>query len=390
MNNKFLHLIYIFCVSITASQQEIQKRDETVLNIVTGIKPLQQLIKDYLDLPDHLIHTIKMAPDISTFAWSNLYIATPAPLQSNKQFISFNNLFTGAQICSLLIVKKGMGADVNFDLSPNSKYLAWVRVKNGEKDRNQFFIDLYDVMNKKIKFSHLCSLKLPKFNYKKYTLLDSKLIIMEYFFRTGRLLIVVYDTESGKQIQNFITEITREVSPILHISENGDYVYAYTKLYSGLETAYYFMIHLESKKLTKIPLKIKSSHDYAILSPDNKYLLSDTFIYDLLNTREESVLELPDHISLFGHNSKYLVPTNNSELAKKTKIGDWPVYPFSCLTDNVTDLRYLKKGSYMVVVRDKIVEVYKNQAFDLDCQAPVGTEINRKEDTKSNSGCAIA
>jgi len=386
MKNYFITIFFTFAISIIPSEQDIQKRDEEVLSIVTQIKPLQQIIRDYLDLPDQLVHTIKMSSQNHGLSCSNAHLATWSLKNSSKpKTIAIRDLITGIHVSSIVMNKRHTVN--NFILSADSEYFAY------QEEFDASTIEIYDLKTKKIKFRH----RLNKLANTKFAFLNdgSQLVVADYFAREKVLYVTIYQTKSGEQIKKFTQKFDKSPLVFLHFSQEGEYLSIGFTL--GTASPEIYILHVRSQTVTKVDCRRSQENKvfikWPILSPNGRYLLAHAHCYDLTKSGNQIACELPDDTFRFAHTPNYLIASNETDLNKF--ICDWPVYTLPIAEALSGYPIFLKNGAYMVVAynydaedkdEERIIRVFKNQAFDLDCQSP--PKITRIDNDRSS--CAIA
>lgn len=358
------HLLFLITVAISigASHETIQKRDEDILNVVSLAKPIQKLIRDYLDLPDNLIHTVKM-PRRPSISWAYPFFAVWPDYWVKTIFI--RNILTGLLYGKVPINKESIDRD--FALSPEAQYLAYADECSGLDSS----IDVYDVKKQKLIIKHSFK-KWSKYNFLKNNGLQFIVVSWDYY--QGEISVVIYDTKSKKQIYNFMQKVQLGIkwnrySSFLGFSEKND---ACVMLLSE----YLMLIFLVAqKKLINVKLSLQNNDVYrAILCANGKYRIASTNLTGLLQNEANTVLAcLPNSKQQsFDFSGHFIRPIDKSCF----------YYPFF----NPFPLEH---GAYLVVSNhepQEIISVFKNQAVDLDCPRPNTIDATNNQDSQ----CAIS
>lgn len=382
--NKKLIIPLLFCAIVNASQEDIQKRDEEVLNVVTKIKPLHRLIRDYLDLPDQLVHTLKLPSSRDEFACSESHIAIQ-PYMSKEIFI--RNILTGALITSVPLNKK---ESYEFVFSPNGQYIA----HQGQVNHD---IDIYDVNTKKLIHTIPENIDTAnrsfKFSSDSSQLVHAGFVLSdkEFFADKKFFNVIIIDSQTGRQVNAYKKIIIPPATAGIDVGISHNCNYAYVCLANGQNcTSQVHILDILSGGLKTLIIDMGRIHWAPLVSDNGKYLLIDSSLYDITNSENvTAVIKNYPVLLNFGHTQKYLITNENKKTETKTD-NAWSIYSLPVRSHG---LIFLKNGAYMVTSYANnaggiTIEVLKNQAHDLDCQEPKTTVIDHDE--SNSSGCMIA
>jgi len=370
-------------MSISASQEEIQKRDEEVLNVVTRIKPLQKLIRDYLDVPDHLMRTFILSSNADEFVCSDYHIAT---LRAGDKSIFIRDLLTGANITSIKL-KKDIACP-ELCLSANSKYLSVFDTFMFSKTPRPT-MEVYEAFIAGAKYT----VPLTSSKYA-FSVDGSQLLNATFLEGYKKLVIEAHDLCAGqKKSRNvYVLEVANDwYSDTAQFSRNRDYFFMSFHKNSQFLLC---ILNLATGNIVKYTVEIPEKHIVNFkLSANGKYILAQGHPI-AAEERYHSAPLTESHWSNSEYIRQYPVSDNGSDMEIVSKLDHWMSGNFPAALNIMYVPFEINDGKYMVgYARDRQkrvqkIHIFKNQAFDLDCQKPAVIEIRDNNKSKKSS-CII-
>lgn len=378
------YLILTFGISIIASENDIQKRDEEVLNVVTRIKPLQQLIRDYLDLPNNLVHTVKLPSASYTISWAYPFFAIR--LNSSSQIIFIQNIVTAAQVGWLAIDKTLLLNQIV--LSSDAQFLAYSADHKNKHEAGT--INVYDVRKQKLIITHAVFRQSAGGRKYDFSHDNVQFIIVDHAYRSNNLAIIIYDTRTGRQMYKVIEKINEPAWEGCYVNFSQKMDNLVVLFNSSL--AYLFFIG--AKKLIKLDMDLSEKNQtYDIsLSPNGTHSIVNTNLIGLSQDEARAILDFFPHRAQSSKKPNFML-TDDSKVA--VELQGVPVHVLPIPKKWTQHPVSIKSGTYLTVEYradeqnpdKRIICIFKNQALDLDCNQASVIDLVQKADT---SGCLIA
>lgn len=402
---KILVIYFLTCLFSQAQEKPLNsnqaKQQESfelrtarnILNVVTQTKPLQDLILGYLDQFELLNRFINI-DQADLISVSEKYIAI-AKGGSPALPILIYNAQSGK--ITKTIPNKVDFIDA-FELSSNSQYIALaseykpeVCVIESSTGKN-FFLNNQKGHSEKLLFSPQST---------QLAIIKKAMAIFEENARGLPFHFYAYDLTKKSKVEP-IEINAQEDSPTISAAFSPDG----KQLAFGTEDQMIVLIALDTriKSLFKMPKHEKNAGTLRDLkySPDGKYLLcSYQYMTQIWDVKARSILVRtiqPDADLAFSPNGKYIIsgvdhcPQKIADLPVKylpTIKHEFGIRMIQYLTFILNGTCIARTYSLLPESSDQVIEIYKNQALDLDFPALSETDCNKKK-PENSSGCVIS